>query len=535
MRNNYRHNRQYRTSTITAKELVTSTAIEPFNNCLDDLNSPTCADTDLSFSDDDSDEAINQKSHSLIRDGCVLVPTSDINFKTKSSVFVNGNESRHKASDSTYRDIDSKGKVASKVSNVSETEILSTTAKIIEIANQSLSSRILPLSKTLIVGNNQKVSNTSDVMNTTVNNPPPLIQTMAIKQQPDNFINMYWIRRSCLPAVFYDEIGLEETDSFWILPICCTTYHYPVCVKKNEVFPLTSSKLQQCTDERTHEFTAALMEFVTWDCERYKTEKERKAFINSLLSSTDDKNIGHVNDEDLKYTKKRKEVSSDSTTDTLLKGGYSSVPVLSPEGYYIWPAFIWALLDKPKKWSLWRMNAERLVGTNGCRRVSDVDDTNADSVSNDNDNEDEDVGEGYVASQISRRSSRSSFQTNVVGGSNKRQRGIGDSSVITCQDHNNNDNSDTNEFNHGERFLSPLFENVTGVKLIRNRTSAYFEVLCRQRLEQLVTDKNLSIYNSTQNNNTDNNIKNSASNDNEYKYGIREVRVDYWEVIPKCQ
>jgi hypothetical protein len=38
-------------------------------------------------------------------------------------------------------------------------------------------------------------------------------------------LNLYWIGRSKLPCIFYDEKASENENTFRVLPVCCTTYH----------------------------------------------------------------------------------------------------------------------------------------------------------------------------------------------------------------------------------------------------------------------------------------------------------------------
>lgn len=38
-------------------------------------------------------------------------------------------------------------------------------------------------------------------------------------------LNLYWIDRSKLPCLFYDDLHKEDAETFRVLPICCSTYH----------------------------------------------------------------------------------------------------------------------------------------------------------------------------------------------------------------------------------------------------------------------------------------------------------------------
>ena len=52
--------------------------------------------------------------------------------------------------------------------------------------------------------------------------PDEAVDPLAHKRSP---LNLYWIDRSRLPCLFYDELGMEAAEVFRVLPICCSTYH----------------------------------------------------------------------------------------------------------------------------------------------------------------------------------------------------------------------------------------------------------------------------------------------------------------------
>ena len=56
-------------------------------------------------------------------------------------------------------------------------------------------------------------------------------KTKLPQEYEKNFFNLYWIKNSRLPCIYYDTLGGEERDKFMVLPICCTTYHYTVMVR----------------------------------------------------------------------------------------------------------------------------------------------------------------------------------------------------------------------------------------------------------------------------------------------------------------
>ena len=78
------------------------------------------------------------------------------------------------------------------------------------------------------------------------------------------------------------------------------------------------SKLDQCTDERTVDFTAALMEFADWHCN----------FAERAMA------VGH-------------------NPPTTRKGA------IVLDGVYLWPSFIVHMLERPAEWAAWRKKAER--------------------------------------------------------------------------------------------------------------------------------------------------------------------------------
>jgi hypothetical protein len=54
-------------------------------------------------------------------------------------------------------------------------------------------------------------------------------KTAAAKYR--NYFNLYWIKNSRLPCIYYDIFGGEDRDRFKVLPICCDMYHYDVQVE----------------------------------------------------------------------------------------------------------------------------------------------------------------------------------------------------------------------------------------------------------------------------------------------------------------
>ena len=46
--------------------------------------------------------------------------------------------------------------------------------------------------------------------------------------RPENFLNLYWLDRSRLPCVYYDEAGKEENDAFTGDYLSCLVVYIPL-------------------------------------------------------------------------------------------------------------------------------------------------------------------------------------------------------------------------------------------------------------------------------------------------------------------
>jgi hypothetical protein len=206
---------------------------------------------------------------------------------------------------------------------------------------------------------------------------------------------MYWIDKACLPGIYYDIPGKEASDKFGVQPICCTTYHYKVTVGGSAVLPLTEAKLQLCTDERTHDFTLALMDFAEWDdlgrptYGRGSPERPPAAAktSNSDSSSTssgsgsvgsssntsgaplisNESDSGKVSTAPAAAPTASAPSSTSSTMPTASGvAGLTTEPSSSSSSeYYLWPDFIYDLICRPREWASWRKRAER--GIHGSR------------------------------------------------------------------------------------------------------------------------------------------------------------------------
>jgi hypothetical protein len=116
-------------------------------------------------------------------------------------------------------------------------------------------------------------------------------------------------------------------------------------VKLSELSPLTEDLVQQCND-RTKDFTLALMDFVQWDDQQSK--------IGSITDL-----IGSPSSE---QTPRKGTASLGSGTvdsETLEPSSPVSSHKQSGFGYYIWPVFLLNLLIDHEAWGAWRKKVER--------------------------------------------------------------------------------------------------------------------------------------------------------------------------------
>ena len=137
--------------------------------------------------------------------------------------------------------------------------------------------------------------------------------------------SLYWLPRANLPALCIDySRKLDEDQSNWVLtvkPICCSTYHYIVEVDRNSVEILSDFNLRNCHDERTVDFTYALIDFAQMNAD--------------------------------KYSKKVSELATDMST--------------SSDVVFQWPGYFIDLMEAYRDWTAWRKIAEK--GTVGKREL----------------------------------------------------------------------------------------------------------------------------------------------------------------------
>ena len=142
--------------------------------------------------------------------------------------------------------------------------------------------------------------------------------------------SMYWLPRMQLPAICLAYERVDQQDSkqghgLWKLtlkPVCCSTYHYIIDTDRNACEKLTDSLLRQCHDERTVDFTLALMDFAV----RYQDDWSEP--VSSLSND-----MAH-----------------------------------STETIFVWPGYITDLMEEYRQWSVWRKKAERSSSGGGNKR-----------------------------------------------------------------------------------------------------------------------------------------------------------------------
>lgn len=164
-------------------------------------------------------------------------------------------------------------------------------------------------------------------------------------------LNLYWIDRSQLPCIFYDDLDRESAERFVVLPVSCSTYHYPVEVLRGAVIALNQPILRRCNDERTADFGLALMHFA----ELHLHSLQVGTGVEEL--NTENFNEEEVN-EKLEFYSKMLEID-ELTIQKLQKLPGMSQKESKKNYYYQWPEFIYHLINQPKWWGIWRKSVER--------------------------------------------------------------------------------------------------------------------------------------------------------------------------------
>jgi hypothetical protein len=152
--------------------------------------------------------------------------------------------------------------------------------------------------------------------------------------------NLFWISRSQLPCLYFDDPEKRFEDKFKVIPICCVTYHYPFMISgTNGIEMLKMSHLKLITDERTSEFTYALLDFAQQESERLRKAKLAEIAKESAVNGVYFEGAG--------------------TEDGMEENSLMDTGIVQPNELFEWPQFIRDLVNQPKQWYTWRKSAER--------------------------------------------------------------------------------------------------------------------------------------------------------------------------------
>jgi hypothetical protein len=108
-----------------------------------------------------------------------------------------------------------------------------------------------------------------------------------------------------------------------------------------EVSPLTEDLVQQCNDDRTKDFTLALMDFIKWDDKQSKTGSVTDLTGSSSSEQSSLLGSGTVDSETLEPS---------SPVSSHEQSGFE---------YYVWPCFVLNLITDQTGWAQWRKKVER--------------------------------------------------------------------------------------------------------------------------------------------------------------------------------
>lgn len=167
--------------------------------------------------------------------------------------------------------------------------------------------------------------------------PEPEPEPELPSTPPPNEYNLFWSPKSNLPCLFYDRVQNLHQWTISVIPMCCTTYHYKITALRSngQLESLTPKHMDLCTDERTTDFTLAMMDFADW----HRSRLRRSVAEGHTLASCNDVDVW---------------------------GNAHSVV----DGVYMWPRFIAEMVEKPKVWALWRKKAERANSNGVSRRLA---------------------------------------------------------------------------------------------------------------------------------------------------------------------
>ena len=130
-------------------------------------------------------------------------------------------------------------------------------------------------------------------------------------------------------------------------------------MKFTELHSLTEELVQHCIDDRTIDFTLALMDFAQWDYAR-----QRQTDITTLPQGGWSVGVGSVGHKNTAGIGQVESLAMGSTTLSKQEGEVKAEKEGEKEGEvqrYVWPDFVLAMLKKPTDWASWRKRVERSI------------------------------------------------------------------------------------------------------------------------------------------------------------------------------
>ena len=116
------------------------------------------------------------------------------------------------------------------------------------------------------------------------------------------------------------------------------------------MFILTEGLAQQCIDDRTADFTLALMDFANWDKERGRS------------SRFDEMDQDY---EEVKVEKKQFPLAPTRQRENSFSSSGDQNQDQDPgSNYYEWPDFLLNMMRQPSVWASWRKKVERSILSN---------------------------------------------------------------------------------------------------------------------------------------------------------------------------
>ena len=164
---------------------------------------------------------------------------------------------------------------------------------------------------------------------------------------------LIWILSLFFPLLFLFPFALFLYPSSFLL---LSSFFTPLLtslsllqVRITELHPLTEELVQLCIDDRTIDFTLALMDFAQWDHARQK-QKVTQAHKDSTTLPRNGGSVGTgtISGVEAAHT------HADSAVD-------SSDNVVEEVPRYVWPEFVLTMLRRPTDWASWRKRVERSI------------------------------------------------------------------------------------------------------------------------------------------------------------------------------